>query len=85
MRPITRPSQKQSIVSNSVWDMISPAVPDCLEHLGGGVYQATWWKPVPVMDVEIMKRIEGIDIVSEPYEPKSLPGGVTMRFWVTSD
>ena len=82
MRPITRPQQKYC-VEDSVWDLISPAVPDCLEHLGGGVYQASWWKPVPVMDVEILKRQGDIEVICEPFEPKNLPGGVAVRFWLT--
>lgn len=80
MRLITRPLQKQPVISDDVWSLISPSIPDCLEYLGDGIYQATWWKPVPRMDVELMKMIPGVEAVGEAFEPTHLPGGVSICF-----
>lgn len=72
-----------------VWDHIAPVVPDSLEDLGNRQYLAKWWKPVPLQDVEALLRMPGIKIHGEPYEPKSLPEGLVVRFSietsVTSD
>lgn len=82
MTALINSTQTRADVSNAIWKTISPAVPDCLVNLGGGVYQATWWKPVPPMDLEIITRTDGIEMLCEPYEPDNLPGGMTVRFWV---
>lgn len=82
MRPVVRPLQKQC-VDNDVWNLLTPAVPDCLECLGGGVYQATWWKPVPVKDLEIMMGLKCVELLTEPFQPDNLPGGIAMRFSTT--
>lgn len=66
--------------SEDVWDLIAPAIPDTIRDLGSGQYEARWWKPVPVMDVEILKYTEGIRIVDDPYEPATLSGGLALRF-----
>ncbi|HLV36027.1 MAG TPA: hypothetical protein VKY59_12965 [Spirillospora sp.] len=70
---------------HEVWDMIAPARPDALDYIGDGVYEARWWKPVPVMDVEILRHTEGIQFEQEPFEPKQLPGGLAVRFAVVED
>ncbi len=63
-----------------VWQLISPAEPDTLKEVGQGVYEAKWWKPVPMMDIEILKRTEGVRIDQEPYETPNLPKVMTVRF-----
>lgn len=65
---------------DEVWDFIAPVKPDRLEDLGNGVYEAKWWKPVPMMDVEILQRTNGLSVQGEPSEPKQLPGGIAVRF-----
>ncbi len=68
-----------------VWAFIDPAHPDHLKDLGGGVYEAKWWSPVPVMDVEILKRTEGVMVCGELYEPATMPGGIALRFSISWD
>lgn len=69
--------------THQVWDLIAPAQPDTLEALGNGRYEARWWKPVPVMDIEILRYTDGI-IAEEPYEPPTLSGGIALRFSVSA-
>jgi hypothetical protein len=65
--------------------LIAPASPDVLEYLGDGVYQAKWWKPVPMMDIELLRRAEEIDICTDAFEPNSLPNGLAMRFSIAGN
>jgi hypothetical protein len=67
---------------NDVWDRLTPCTPDYLEELAMGVFEAVWASPIPVMDIEILKRTEGVMLLGEQYEPKILPGGVAVRFSV---
>ncbi|MBX3061552.1 MAG: hypothetical protein KF726_01165 [Anaerolineae bacterium] len=69
-------------LDQEVWSLISPAAPDCLEHLGDGYYEAKWWHPVPMMDVEILSRTEYVTTYGQPYEPKGMPNGLALRFRV---
>jgi hypothetical protein len=64
----------------AVWRLISPAQPDHLADLGNGVYEARWWKPVPMMDVEIIRLTEGVLVDGDAYEPANLKGGLALRF-----
>ncbi len=66
--------------TTDVWELIAPATPDHLADLGSGQYEARWWKPVPVMDIEILKYTEGVSIYGEPFEPVGLSGGLALRF-----
>lgn len=75
-------TQKNTIPLKTIWELLSPAQPDCLNELGDGVYEARWWSPVPMMDVEILQRTEGVLIQSEPIEPQNLAGGLAVRFSV---
>ena len=68
---------------DDVWDIIAPVVPDHMEELSQGVYEAQWWFPVPKMDIEILIRSEGIVVTEPPFEPAHLPGGLAVRFSVT--
>jgi hypothetical protein len=77
-------AQKAQRPIKDVWEFISPAIPDHLEHLGDGQYEALWWKPVPVMDIEILKYTEGVMISGEPFEPMGLSGGLALQFSITS-
>lgn len=67
---------------DEVWDLINPVRPDTLKTLGDDVYEARWWKPVPMMDVELLRYTEGVEIQQPPFEPESLPGGIAVRFKV---
>lgn len=67
----------------SVWNFIRPAVPDTLRELEDGFYEARWWKPIPVMDIEILKRTDKITIEGVPFEPENLVGGIAIRFRLT--
>ncbi|MBX3085232.1 MAG: hypothetical protein KF716_26600 [Anaerolineae bacterium] len=66
----------------TVWQILEPAVPDCLHALGNGLFEARWWKPVPMMDVEIISRTEGLLMMGDPFEPADLPNGIAVRFSV---
>ena len=68
---------------DDVWDIIAPVVPDHMEELSQGMYEAQWWFPVPKMDIEILIRSEGVVITEPPFEPAHLPGGLSVRFSVT--
>jgi hypothetical protein len=70
----------QQIALNEVWDMLIPVKPDCLSDLGDGLYEARWWKPVPMMDVEILVRTDHIDVQGHAYEPDTLADGLAVRF-----
>jgi len=73
------------VTLDEAWDILLPAVPDHLEDLGNGQFEARWWKPVPVMDIEIIKYTPGIEIHGKTFEPKELPGGLGLRFSFTPD
>ncbi|MAS38329.1 MAG: hypothetical protein CL610_30310 [Anaerolineaceae bacterium] len=75
--------QRFQVTLPQVWKLIAPVVPDCLDEMGNGLYEAKWWKPVPVMDIEILQYTEGIHIHGQPYQPKHLPGGLAVRFSVS--
>lgn len=63
-----------------VWEVIAPVQPDSLQEFEDGVYEARWWKPVPMMDIELLLRTDGIDPIGKPYEPDDLSGGIGVRF-----
>jgi hypothetical protein len=67
-----------------VWELIAPAVPDCLSEIQSCLYEAKWWKPVPLMDIEILKRTEGVIIYGDIYEIGDLPNGLAVRFSVVA-
>lgn len=66
--------------NRDVWDCIDPIRPDSLLCLDNGQYEARWWKPVPIMDIEILKRTESIFVLGDAYEPQDLPGGLALQF-----
>lgn len=68
------------LTMQQVWDYIAPVKPDHLKDFGGGQYEARWWKPVPMMDIEILRHTEGVEFCGEPYEPHNLAGGLAVRF-----
>lgn len=68
------------LTMRQVWDLIAPVVPDHLEDLGDGLYEARWWKPVPMMDIEILQRTDKVVVHGEPFEPRHLPRGLAVRF-----
>lgn len=77
--------QNFEVTLDEAWDILVPAIPDHLEDLGHGQFEARWWKPVPVMDIEIIKYTEGVEIQGKPFEPKNLPGGLGLRFSFTPE
>ncbi len=77
--------QRFHITIDEAWNLLAPAIPDHLEDLGNGQFEARWWKPVPLMDVEILKYTEGVQISETPYEPKNLPGGLAVRFAIVPE
>ena len=75
-------SKQFQITIQDVWNTISPAMPDRLIDIGNGEYEARWWKPVPMMDIEILNRTEAVLIYGEPFEPQNLKGGLACRFFL---
>lgn len=73
-------AQDFELTRQQVWDWIAPVKPDTLEGLGAGQYEARWWKPVPVMDIEILRHTEGVVLLCDPFEPPNLYGGIAVRF-----
>ena len=74
-------AKTKPIVSlGSVWAFIHPAIPDTLHEVGSGLYEARWWKPVPSMDIEILKRTDGVIFEGSPFEPENLCGGIAIQF-----
>ncbi len=67
---------------DQVWELIAPAEPDALEDLGKNLFEAKWAAPVPAMDIEILRRTEGVEIDGDVTEPKDMPNGVALRFSV---
>ena len=67
-----------------VWDYIAPVKPDHLAEIDSGLFEAQWWQPVPWMDIEILRRTEGVVIQHEQRDPSHLPGGVLVRFSIES-
>ncbi len=65
---------------DDVWDIIAPAIPDHIVQLSYNTFEAQWWSPIPMMDIEILQRTEGITILTAPMEPKHLPGGLSVQF-----
>lgn len=79
MRIKNKPAVKE------VWNIILPVVPDTITMIDEGVYEARWWKPVPMMDIEILYRTHNIQLCSEPFEPDSLPSGIAVQFSVIDE
>jgi hypothetical protein len=75
----TRKLSTQSTL-DEVWDCIEPAVPDCVRDIGHGVFEAKWAAPVPMMDIEILRRTEGILIHGDIFEPEDMACGIAVRF-----
>ncbi len=67
---------------DEIWEWLTPCVPDHIEELSEGIFEAVWASPIPVMDVEILRRTEGVLLLGDAYEPKVLPGGMAVRFSV---
>ncbi len=65
---------------DKVWELIDPVVPDCLSEIQCCLYEAKWWKPVPLMDIEILKRTVGVTVYGDIYELGDLPKGIAVRF-----
>ena len=61
--------------TNDVWEYIAPVVPDQLTEVELGIFEAVWWFPVPQMDIEILQRTEGIEMMHmSPTSIKSING-----------
>ena len=75
---------RSTLTIRDVRRLLAPSTPDVLEDLGNGLYEAKWWRPVPMMDVEILKGTEQVDVHGEPFEPQNLPNGLAVRFSVST-
>lgn len=69
-----------SLSVQTVWKMIEPVQPDTLNVLNGNQFEAYWWDPVPRMDIEILRRTPGVEIIEGPYAPKSGGSGIGVKF-----
>jgi hypothetical protein len=69
---------------HAVRKLIDPAKPDVLELLGNGLFEARWWAPVPMMDIELLRHTEGIRLEGPAFELRSMPGGLAVRFALVS-
>jgi hypothetical protein len=67
---------------DEIWERLTPCTPDHIAELSEGIFEAVWASPIPVMDVEILRRTEGVLVLGDIYEPKVLPGGMAVRFSV---
>jgi hypothetical protein len=67
---------------DEIWEKLTPCTPDHIKALSEGIFEAVWAAPIPWMDVEILKRTEGVRVLGDVYEPKMLPGGMAVRFLV---
>jgi hypothetical protein len=74
--------RKLRLTRDEVWDHIEPATPDSLDEVSDNVFEAKWAAPVPVLDIEILRRTEGIQILGDCFEPKHMPNGVGIRFTI---
>ncbi len=80
-----RKAARDILTIRDVRRLLAPSAPDVLVDLGNGLYEARWWRPVPMMDVEILKRTEQIELHGKPFEPSNLPKGLAVRFSVSTD
>lgn len=72
----------EGVATNTAWEVIAPVKPDHLTKVSADIFEARWWKPVPWMDIEILRRTEGVIIEDEKVNPDDLPGGIAVRFVV---
>jgi len=70
-----------------VLEIISPADPDNLQHLGNGIYYASWSPVNPhAVDVENLRHTPRVRIVKEPFWPEQLPDGwIAVHFTLGSE
>ena len=74
--------QHHGLPVESIWKLIEPVQPDTLNVLGGNQFEAYWWNPIPRMDIEILKRTPGIEIIEGPYVPQSAAASIGVKFTV---
>lgn len=77
MRPTERISRDE------VWDWIEPSIPDTLAEVGTNTFEAKWAAPIPVMDLEILRRTPGVAFCGTPFEPKGMPDGIGVQFTIS--
>lgn len=82
---LNKVSKRHQLSFDDVWNRIAPASPDHIAVIDQDVFEAQWWSPVPMMDVEILLRTEGVKIVSPVSEPPKLAGGISVRFTFSPD
>ncbi len=70
------------LTREEIWDWMAPSVPDCLEEVGNSVFEAKWAAPVPMRDIEVLCRKQGVHIYGDVFEPTNLPRGLAVRFSV---
>ncbi len=74
--------RRRHISRDEAWNAISPAIPDALEEVGLNTFEAKWAAPVPVMDLEVLRRTHGVTMCGSPFEPAGMPAGVAIRFTI---
>lgn len=74
--------RRRRISRDEAWNVISPAIPDTLEEVGVNTFEAKWAAPVPVMDLEVLRRTQSVTLCGSPFEPAGMPAGVAIRFTV---
>jgi hypothetical protein len=78
------PEKMHLIISvTKILELIDPVDPDQVQHLGEGVYEAKWAPPILEMEIEVLRRTPGIEIISDVLEP--LPGWAAIRFTVQEE
>lgn len=73
----------KALAGTEVFALIDPADPDNLTPIENGEWRATWSPSTPhAMDVEIIRRTEGVTITKEPHTPThlDLPGWMAIHF-----
>lgn len=78
----TTTAQSSDATLRAIWNLLQPAVPDCLKELQPGVYEARWWTPAPLDEIALLKQSPKLTLLDAPYEPPNLPGGIAVRFCV---
>ena len=71
--------------ASEVAEIIEPADPDNLQHLGSGVYEAKWSpeNPATDLDVTLLPYVPRISVLGNAYEPEHLPGWIAVKFTVS--
>ena len=70
------------MTEDDLWQLLAPAQPDTLHEISPSRFEARWRKPVPQMDIEIIRGTAWIIITKDAFEPSDRPGSVALQFIV---